>query len=149
MVNDEPELLDLISDVAALGEDVVWSVDVADGIASPLVNLLLNHEQPIVYLPGLAVNRASAGYRGPGKTDAKDARIIADQARMRRDLHVLTQESESRASCRSRPERSKILEGCRQIARLKQVVRGERSCLRPLDGRRRSSWRDPGASGST
>jgi len=27
-----------------------------------------------------------ATYRGNGKTDAKDARIIADQARMRRDL---------------------------------------------------------------
>ncbi|WP_373432172.1 IS110 family transposase [Streptomyces afghaniensis] len=24
-----------------------------------------------------------------GKTDVKDARVIADQARMRRDLHVL------------------------------------------------------------
>lgn len=61
VINDEPELLNLISEVLALGEDVVWSVDVADGMASLLVNLLLNHEQTIVYLPGLAVDRASAG----------------------------------------------------------------------------------------
>jgi transposase len=30
--------------------------------------------------------RTAATYRGDGKTDAKDARIIADQARMRTDL---------------------------------------------------------------
>jgi transposase len=90
VANDEPELLKLISDVLETGKDVVWAVDVADGMATLLVNLLLNHGQTIVYLPGLAVNRASAGYRGLGKTDAKDARVIADQARMRRDLQLLT-----------------------------------------------------------
>jgi hypothetical protein len=37
----------------------------------------------MVYLTGLAVHRASAGYRGQGKTDAKDAHVIADQTRMR------------------------------------------------------------------
>jgi transposase len=51
------------------------SVDVADGMASLLVCLLLNHGQTIVHLPGLAVNRASAGYCGLGETDAKDARV--------------------------------------------------------------------------
>jgi hypothetical protein len=51
--------------------------------------LLLQRGQRVVYLPGIAVNRASAGYRGEGKTDAKDAAIIADQARMRRDLREL------------------------------------------------------------
>lgn len=39
--------------------------------------------------PGLAVHRASATYRGEGKTDAKDAFVIADQARIRRDLGLL------------------------------------------------------------
>lgn len=89
ILNDESELLELIGDVLALGEDVVWAVDVADGMAALLVCLLLNHGQKIVYIPGLAVNRASAGYRGMGKTDAKDAIVIADQARMRRDLQIL------------------------------------------------------------
>lgn len=32
------------------------------------------------------MHHAAATYRGDGKTDAKDARIIADQARMRTDL---------------------------------------------------------------
>ncbi|WP_413805788.1 IS110 family transposase [Streptomyces sp. OE57] len=105
VVNDEPELLSLIGDVLELGEDVVWSVDVADGMACLLVNLLLNHGQTIVYLPGLAVNRASAGYRGLGKTDAKDARVIADQARMRRDLHLLAPESDLAAELRVMTDR--------------------------------------------
>ncbi len=39
--------------------------------------------------PGLTVHRASDAYRGEGKTDAKDAFVIADQARMRRDLGLL------------------------------------------------------------
>lgn len=42
-----------------------------------------------MFLPGVAVNRASAAYRGEGKTDAKDTAVIADQCRMRRDLREL------------------------------------------------------------
>ncbi|MFF3879191.1 IS110 family transposase [Streptomyces sp. NPDC001978] len=94
VLNDEPELLALLADVLALDEDVVWAVDIADGMATLLINVLLNHGQHLVYIPGLAVNRASAGYRGTGKTDAKDATVIADQARMRRDLTVLRPDDE-------------------------------------------------------
>jgi transposase len=94
VLNDEPELLALLADVLALDEDVVWAVDVADGMAALWISLLLNHGQHLVYIPGLAVNRASAGYRGMGKTDSKDATVIADQARMRRDLTVLKPDDE-------------------------------------------------------
>lgn len=87
VANDEPELLTLIADVVALGEDVTWAVDMADGGAALLITLLVNHEQRLLYISGLAVNRASAGYRGTGKTDARDAAVIADQARVRRDLN--------------------------------------------------------------
>lgn len=94
VLNDEPELLALLADVLALDEDVVWAVDVADGMAALWVNILLGHGQQLLYIPGLAVNRAAAGYRGGGKTDAKDATVIADQARMRRDLTVLRPDDE-------------------------------------------------------
>ncbi len=57
-------------------------------------NLLLNHGRQLVHIPGLAVNRAAAGYRGTGKTDAKDATVIADQARMRRSLTSLRPDDE-------------------------------------------------------
>lgn len=89
VLNDEPELWALLVDVMAIDEDVVWAVDVADGMAALWINLLLNHGQQLAYIPGLAVNRAAAGYRGTGKTDAKDATVIAGQARMRRDLTTL------------------------------------------------------------
>lgn len=94
VLNDEPELLALLADVLAIDENVVWAVDVTEGMATLLISVLLNHGQQLLYIPGLAVNRASAGYRGTGKTDAKDATVIADQARMRRDLTVLRPDDE-------------------------------------------------------
>jgi len=48
----------------------------------------------------VAVNRISEAYRGEGKTDAKDAAIIADQARMRRDLRELRLEDTTIAELR-------------------------------------------------
>ncbi|MEU6325666.1 IS110 family transposase, partial [Streptomyces sp. NPDC047009] len=87
--NDEPELLQLLSDVLALGDEVTWAVDLVDGGAALLIALLVNHGQNVIYIPGRVVNRASGGYRGEGKTDARDALVIADQARMRRDLNPL------------------------------------------------------------
>ena len=54
-----------------------------------LITLLDAHGQEVLYLPGRVVHHAAATYRGDGKTDAKDARIIADQARMRTDLQPI------------------------------------------------------------
>nr|WP_218105596.1 IS110 family transposase [Streptomyces sp. Ncost-T10-10d] len=87
--NDESTLLELIADVLALSEDTLWAVDINHGGAALLIGLLLSHEQPMVYITGLAVHQASAAYRGQGKTDEKDAFVIADQARMRKDLGLL------------------------------------------------------------
>ncbi|MCD0486278.1 IS110 family transposase [Streptacidiphilus sp. ASG 303] len=89
--NGEPELLDLIRDVLELAEDnpVTWAVDLNAGGAALLIALLLGHGQRLFYLPGRTVHHASASYRGEGKTDAKDAYVIADQARMRRDLQPM------------------------------------------------------------
>ncbi|MEE4420524.1 IS110 family transposase [Streptomyces bugieae] len=89
VANDESELLQLLAAVLALGDEVIWGIDLADGGAALVIDLLLSHRQHTLYVPGMAVNRASEGYRGAGKTDAKDAAIIADQARVRRDLHPL------------------------------------------------------------
>lgn len=88
VANDEPDLLGLISDVTGLGE-VTWAIDLPDGGAALLIGLLLDAGQELLYIPGRAVNRASGAYRGEGKTDARDAAVIADQARMRRDLQPL------------------------------------------------------------
>lgn len=89
--NNEPELLELIGDVLALAEDspVTWAVDLNAGGGALLIGLLTSHRQRLLYIPGRTVHHASRGYRGDGKTDAKDAYVIADQARMRRDLQPL------------------------------------------------------------
>jgi transposase len=84
VANDEPELLELLADVLALGDEVTWGIDLAGGGAALAITLLLNHDQPVLYLSGRAIHRASEGYRDAGKTDAKDAAVIADQARIRR-----------------------------------------------------------------
>ena len=80
-----------IADVAGLtggpgGEGVVWAVDLNHGGSSLLIALLAAHGQRLLYIPGRTVHHASKTYRGDGRTDAKDALVIADQARMRRDL---------------------------------------------------------------
>ncbi|WP_316744416.1 IS110 family transposase [Streptomyces sp. MK7] len=89
VANEESELLMLLGDVLDLGEVTAWGIDLADGGAGLAIAVLLNHGQHLLYIPGRAVNRASEGYRGDGKTDAKDAAVIADQARVRRDLMPL------------------------------------------------------------
>tara|TARA_B100000378_G_C18021202_1_gene404234 strand:- start:21 stop:1268 length:1248 start_codon:yes stop_codon:yes gene_type:complete len=85
--NDETELLDLIATVIEIDDgEVCWATDLTDGGAALLIALLAAHGQQLIYIPGRIVHHAAATYRGDGKTDAKDARIIADQARMRTDL---------------------------------------------------------------
>ena len=88
VVNDESALLELIAAVLAVadGDLAVWATDLNAGGAALLIALLAQRGQRLLYIPGRIVHHAAATYRGDGKTDAKDARIIADQARMRTDL---------------------------------------------------------------
>lgn len=53
-------------------------MDMTGGEPGLLINLLTDHGQDLVYIAGVAVNRAADSYRGQGQTDARDARIIAD-----------------------------------------------------------------------
>ena len=69
--------------------EVTWAIDLAGGGAALLITLLLQASQRLLYIPGRSVYYASGSYRGDAKSDAKDAAIIADQARMRRDLQPL------------------------------------------------------------
>lgn len=94
VANDESMLLTTISDVRRLADQISWAIDLTGSESALLLTLLLNHGQDVAYVPGIMVNRAAAGYRGAGKTDAKDALIIADQARMRRDLTILRGDDE-------------------------------------------------------
>ncbi len=94
--NSETELLELLGAVLDLadGGPVTWAVDLNAGGAALWIALLVGHGQKLFYIPGRTVHHASGSYRGDGKTDAKDAYVIADQARMRRDLQPLQETSE-------------------------------------------------------
>jgi transposase len=102
VANDETELLALIADVlsAARGEEVVWATDLNQGGAALLISLLVDNGQAVLYIPGRTVHHAARTYRGDGKTDAKDAGIIADKARMRRDLQPVRAGDETAAGLR-------------------------------------------------
>src|SRR5215210_773145 len=85
--NDEADLSGLIDEVLALSEEEpLWAVDQPGGSAALLLALLWERDQQVIYLPGLAVERAREAYPGESKTDARDAYVIADQARMRSHL---------------------------------------------------------------
>ncbi|MFK0064275.1 IS110 family transposase [Streptomyces sp. NPDC091046] len=121
VLNDETILLELIADVLTLSEDVLWAVDINHGGVALLIGLLLDHGQPMAYLTGRAVHQASAGYRGQGKTDAKDAFVIADQARMRNDLGRLRPGDEIAVDLRTLTRRRTdlVCDRTRQINRLR------------------------------
>ena len=75
---------------ASAGGEVRWAVDLVSPCAAMLLAVLLAGNQKVVYVPGRVVHAMAGVFRGEGKTDAKDARIIADTARMRSDLSELT-----------------------------------------------------------
>lgn len=102
IINDENAIQELIDNVAGLadGGNAVWATDLNSGGAALLLALLVAAEQSVFYIPGRVVYHSAAGYRGEGKTDAKDAAIIADQARMRRDLHPVRVPDETAAALR-------------------------------------------------
>lgn len=100
--NDEGEILALISDVVALahGSEIVWATDLNRGPAGLLIDCLADNDQVVLYISGRTVHHAAQAYRGDGKTDAKDAAIIADQARMRRDLQRIDRTDETATELR-------------------------------------------------
>ncbi|MFJ8820138.1 IS110 family RNA-guided transposase [Amycolatopsis thermoflava] len=126
VTNDETALLELMGQVTALADEVRWAVDVSTGGAALLLALLVAHGQQVFYLSGNQVNRAADGYRGEGKTDAKDAAIIADQARMRRDLSRLRVDDELIVELRMLVARRRDLTGdrVRLVNRLHEQLLG-------------------------
>ncbi|MGY0055170.1 IS110 family RNA-guided transposase [Streptomyces sp. LZ34] len=136
VLNDETELLQPIGDVLAISTDVLWAVDLDHGGAALLIGLLLGHDQPMAYLTGLAVHRASATYKREGKTDAKHAFVIADQARVRRDLGLLRPGDEIAVDLRTLTTRrlDVVFDRTRQINRPRaQLLKSYPALERSLD----------------
>ncbi len=111
--NDEGDLLKLIDEVLALSEEPLWAVDQPGGSAAALLLALLwERDQEILYLPGLAVERA------------RDAYLIAEQARMRSNLAQLLPGEDDLAELQLLLARRRdlIADRTRSINRLRDVL---------------------------
>lgn len=89
VANDEREIVQVVADAGAVADGVSWTVDLTTVEATLLLSVLWTNGQQVRYLSGRSVNQAAKTYRGEAKTDARDAKVIADQSRMRGDLPVL------------------------------------------------------------
>jgi transposase len=92
--NSPDDIAELIEQVRVLEVEqgpATVGIDLLGGIASLLEAMLLAEGLAVVHVSGLAVNRARRGtVGGEHKSDPKDARVIADQVRMRNDLRPVT-----------------------------------------------------------
>lgn len=86
VVNDESVILDMLATVLPMAPEIVWGVDITGTASGLLLALLAAHGQQVFYVPGRTVNRMAGAYRGEAKTDARDAYVIAETVRHRRDL---------------------------------------------------------------
>jgi transposase len=122
--NDEADILRLIEEALSLAEEVVWAVDQPGGGAALLLALLWESDQKVHYVPGISVDRARQTYRGESKTDARDARVIADQSRMRSDLGELAPGEQELSELRLLLGRRRdlITDRSRVIARLREML---------------------------
>ena len=122
--NDEADLSGLIDEALSLAEEVVWAVDQPGGGAALLLGLLWERGQRVLYIPGLTVDRSRDTYRGESKTDARDAHVIADQARMRPDLGELAPSENDLAELELLLARRRdlVVDKSRSVTRLRETL---------------------------
>ncbi|KKB97361.1 hypothetical protein AWC17_18575 [Mycobacterium nebraskense] len=89
VANDEAEIMALLTTAGSLAVQLIWTVDIIGAPSALLLALLARAGHSVRYASGRVVAAMSAAYAGEGKTDAKDAYVIAETARLRRDLAVI------------------------------------------------------------
>ena len=128
-VDNTPEaiggLIEQIHQAQAEHGPATVGIDILGGIAALLEAMLLAAGLRVVHVPGLAVNRARRGTTGgERKSDPKDAKVIADQIRMRDDLRQVTamrqQDVELRLLTGRRSEL--VTDATRRAARLRDLL---------------------------
>lgn len=128
-VENEPvAIAELIVELERLGElrgPVTVGIDVIGGIAGLLVAMLAEAGVELVHVPGLAVNRARQGTAGgEHKSDPRDAAVIADQVRVRRDLRAIEAGEEVDVEIRLLVGRRRelVIDQTRRIGRLRDLL---------------------------
>ena len=94
VVNDEAAISEIIATIHESADHVRWAVDIVGSPSALLLALLAQSDQSVSYASGRVVAAMSAAYSGEGKTDAKDAFVIAETARLRNDLNVIDHETD-------------------------------------------------------
>jgi transposase len=122
--NEEADLWALVEETLGFGLELTWAIDQPGGAVALFLALLWDRNQRVLYVPGIAVDRARDAHRGESKTDARDARLIADQARMRRDLSALVPGDELLAELALLVARRRdlVTDRTRTITRLRDVL---------------------------
>jgi transposase len=90
VANDQAAIEQLVARAGQAALEVRWAIDLTSNAAALLTAVLVATGQQVVYVPGRVVNRMTGVFRGETKSDAKDARVIAETARMRTDLTPVT-----------------------------------------------------------
>lgn len=127
--NDESAVLASLGeilDLADLADRVHWAVDISGTASALLLALLAAHGQQAVYVPGRTVNRMSGAYRGEGKSDARDACVIAATARHRGDFAAIDVPAQPAADLALLTARRSdlVADRVRMINRLRDVLTG-------------------------
>jgi transposase len=126
--NDPASIGRLIEELAGLEAEhggLRVGIDVLGGIAGLLSAMLLEAGFDLVHVPGLAVNRARQGTPGgEHKSDPRDAAVIADLVRTRRDLRTVEVDEELDAEIRLLIARRRelVTDQTRRVARLRDLL---------------------------
>jgi transposase len=89
VANDEAGIAAVIASVTGLSATITWAVDIIGAPSALLLALLSQAGQHVRYASGRLVAAMSGAYAGEGKTDPKDAYVIAETARLRRNLPAI------------------------------------------------------------
>ncbi|MFI6333228.1 IS110 family transposase [Micromonospora chersina] len=127
--NDPAAIQALIDDIRAAEVEhgrVTVAIDVLGGIAGLLQVMVLDAGLRLVHVSGLAVNRARRATRGgERKSDPRDAKVIADQIRLRGDeLRAVEPAGEADAELRLLVGRRRelVVDQTRRIGRLRDLL---------------------------
>jgi len=127
-LENSPAAIDtLVADLRALGGSVRIGLDVIGGIAGLAEAMLADAGFELVHVSGLAVNRARQGTAGgEHKSDPRDARVIAEQVRMRQDLRPIETATELDIEIRLLVSRRRDLVAAQtqRISRLRDLLVG-------------------------
>ncbi|MFF4181018.1 IS110 family transposase [Streptomyces sp. NPDC001750] len=131
--NDESAILTAMGEILKLADEVAWAVDISGTSSALLLALLAAHGQQAVYVPGRTVNRMAGAYRGEAKTDARDAYVIAETVRHRRDFATIDAPAQLAADLAllTAHRSDLVADRVRMINQLRDVLTGVFPALEP------------------